>query len=99
VLADFFGTDNLSFTSSSEGLIVPDRTFTSFSQASAEAASSRLYAGIHWSYDNEDGLTGGRAIGHYIFATQLRPIPEPSSLALLTLAVPALLRRRRLQIV
>jgi hypothetical protein len=98
VLADFFGTDNISFTSSSEGLIVPDRTFTSFSQASAEAASSRLYAGIHWSYDNEDGLAGGRAIGHYVFATQLRPIPEPSSLALLTLAVPALLRRRRLKV-
>jgi hypothetical protein len=96
VLADFFGTDNISFTSSSEGLIVPDRTFSSFSQASAEAASSRLYAGIHWSYDNEDGLAGGRALGHYVTATQLQPIPEPSSLALLTLAVPTLVRRRRL---
>jgi hypothetical protein len=57
-----------------------------------------LYAGIHWSYDNEDGLAGGRAIGHYVFATQLRPIPEPSSLALLTFAVPALMRRRRTKV-
>ena len=38
VLADFFGTDNITFTSSSEGFVVPDRTFTSFSQASQEAA-------------------------------------------------------------
>jgi hypothetical protein len=95
VLADFFGTDNISFMSSSEGLIVPDRTFDSFSQASAEAASSRLYAGIHWRYDNEDGLAGGRALGHYVTATQLRSIPEPPSLALLTLALFVILRHRK----
>jgi hypothetical protein len=95
VLADFFGTDNISFTSSSEGLIVPDRTFTSFSQASQEAADSRLYAGIHWSYDNEDGLVGGRAIGHYVFANALRPIPEPGTWILLVLGLVGSLAGRR----
>jgi hypothetical protein len=79
VLADFFGTDDITFTSSAEGVAVPDRTFTSFSQASQEAADSRLYAGIHWNYDNEDGLAGGRALGHYVFATQLQAIPEPAT--------------------
>ena len=83
VLADFFGTDNISFTSSAEGVSVPDRTFTSFSQASQEAADSRLYGGIHWSYDNEDGLALGRALGQHVFATQLRPIPEPGTWVLL----------------
>ena len=64
VLADFFGTDNITFTASTEGFVVPDRTFTSISQASTEASNSRLYGGIHWSFDNEDGLAGGRLLGH-----------------------------------
>jgi hypothetical protein len=60
VLADFFGTDNITFTSSTEGFSVPYRTYTSFSQASTEASNSRLYGGIHWGVDNEDGLAGYR---------------------------------------
>lgn len=95
ILADFFGTDNITFTSSSEGFVVPDRTFTSFSQASAEAADSRLYGGIHWRYDNEDGLVGGRAVGYFVYATRLRAIPEPTGLVLLALVAPAMMLRRR----
>jgi hypothetical protein len=41
-----------------------------------------LYGGIHWSFDNEDGLAAGRALGHHVYATQLRAIPEPASLVL-----------------
>ena len=95
VLADFFGTDNISFTSSAEGVSVPDRTFTSFSQASQEAADSRLYGGIHWSYDNEDGLALGRALGQHVFATQLRPIPEPGTWVLLVFGLVGCLAGRR----
>jgi hypothetical protein len=87
VLADFFGTDNITFTSSTEGFSVPDRTFTSFSQAATEGANSRLYGGIHWDFDNQHGLTGGGTIGHYVFATKLRPIPEPTTSALLLLGL------------
>ncbi len=97
VLADFFGTDNITFTSSTEGFSVPDRTYTSFSQASTEASNSRLYGGIHWSFDNEDGLAGGRAIGHYISATQLRPIPEPATCVLLLLGLIGVLASLRRQ--
>ena len=95
VLADFFGTDNITFTASTEGFSVPDRTFTSFSQASEEAANSRLYGGIHWSFDNEDGLAGGRALGQHVFATQLRPIPEPGTWVLLVFGLVGCLAGRR----
>jgi hypothetical protein len=95
VLAKFFGTDNITFTSSAEGFTVPDRTFTSFSQASSEAADSRLYAGIHWSYDNADGLVAGRALGDYVFPNELQPIPEPATWVLLVLGSIGCLAWRR----
>jgi hypothetical protein len=93
VLAGFFGRDDVSFVSSSEGLITPDREFQSFSQAAQQAADSRLYGGIHWSFDNEVGLATGRAIGEYVYATQLLPVPEPSVTTLVVLAALGLLRR------
>ena len=86
ILAGFFGTDNIAFTSSAEGVAVPDRSYTSFSQASNEAMNSRLYGGIHWRYDNEDGLAGGQALARYVLATQLQPVPEPSTIALVSMA-------------
>jgi hypothetical protein len=42
------------------------RTFRSFDEASAEAAVSRLYGGIHFAFDNDDGLASGTAIGKAI---------------------------------
>lgn len=67
ILAKFFGTDNIAFTTSAEGFAVPDRSFTSFSQAAREAMNSRLYGGIHYNFDNVDGLECGVAIGNYIY--------------------------------
>ncbi|MFO0903075.1 MAG: phosphatase PAP2 family protein [Pirellulales bacterium] len=66
VLKSFFGTDNVSFTLPSETVGVPDRSYSSFSQAAQESADSRLYGGIHWRFDNEDGLSAGRQVGEYV---------------------------------
>jgi hypothetical protein len=66
VLEAFFGTDNIAFELPSENASVPDRSFTSFSQAAAESAVSRLYGGIHFSFDNQDGLTAGTALGEFV---------------------------------
>lgn len=68
VLKAFFGTDNISFTLPSESSdpTVLDRTFTSFSQAAQESADSRLYGGIHWRFDNEDGVSTGTALGEFV---------------------------------
>jgi len=66
VLIDFFGRDNIAFTLPSENPNVPARSFTSFSQAARESADSRLYGGIHWSFDNADGLTAGTQLGQFV---------------------------------
>jgi hypothetical protein len=66
VLADFFGTDDVSFTATSDGLPGVERSFTSFSEAANEAGRSRIYGGIHWECDNADGLAMGRSLGAYV---------------------------------
>ena len=73
VLAIYYGTDQVSFTSSSDFLPGVHRSFNSFSAAAAEAAVSRLYGGIHFRFANEDGLHGGLAIGHLAMHNFLLP--------------------------
>jgi hypothetical protein len=42
------------------------RSFASFDEAAAEAAVSRLYGGIHYTFDNDDGLAAGHCVGQAI---------------------------------
>jgi hypothetical protein len=42
------------------------RSFDSFSAAAAEAGQSRIYGGIHYQFDNQDGLALGRKVGSYV---------------------------------
>jgi PAP2 superfamily len=71
VLALFYGTDNVAFTTRSDSLRGVIRSFTSFSAAAHEAALSRLYGGIHYRSANDDGLTSGMAIGMWTFKNYL----------------------------
>jgi hypothetical protein len=45
---------------------LPARRFTSFADAADEAATSRLYGGIHYPMAIENGLAQGREIGRII---------------------------------
>lgn len=73
VLKAFFNSDNLRFTLPSESPDIAPRSYTSFSQAARESADSRLFGGIHWRFDNMDGLAAGRQVGNYVFNTLFRP--------------------------
>ncbi len=96
VLARFFGTDEVNFTSSSEGFLEPDRSFTSFSGAANEAALSRLYGGIHFSFDNQDGLDAGVDLGNYVADKFFLPVPEPIGMSWIVLgSIVAWLHGRR----
>lgn len=66
VLMDFFGP--VDFVDTTHSTLNPelgftDRSFTSFIEAANEAAISRLYGGIHYTFDNVDGVTQGSCIG------------------------------------
>lgn len=67
VLALFFGTDAIPFTTTSDALPGVERSFDSLSEAAEEAGQSRIYGGIHWQYDNQIGLASGRSLGEHVF--------------------------------
>jgi membrane-associated phospholipid phosphatase len=69
VLSDMFGIKAFTDTLHADHDLVPTleaRSFSSFEAAAAEAAVSRLYGGIHFTFDNDDGLSAGQCIGQAI---------------------------------
>jgi hypothetical protein len=70
-LTNFYGTNDISFTLTSDELPGVTRSYSSFSQASLENADSRIYLGVHWSFDATAGMAVGTAIGNYDSTTLL----------------------------
>src|SRR5882724_8087078 len=84
VLKQFFGTDRSSFQDC--GVTLPPgstcsdpspvrRSYTSFSQAAAENAYSRILIGFHFRKSIEEGTEYGRKIGERAATLYLRPVP------------------------
>ncbi|MFT6828116.1 MAG: hypothetical protein ACJAZV_001407 [Roseivirga sp.] len=65
-LTSIYGADFSFHDDSEEKYGLPPRDFTSFLQASEEAAISRLYGGIHYRPAIDNGVTQGRALGRYV---------------------------------
>lgn len=66
VMTHWFG-DKLSFTdTSSLEFGIESRRITSFREAAKEAALSRLYGGIHYRFDNDEGSTCGKKLGEFV---------------------------------
>src|SRR3989441_3052629 len=83
VLKQFFGTDQISFQGCSvtlpAGSTCSDpspvlRSYTSFSQAAAENAYSRILIGFHFRKSVEEGTDYGRKIGKRAAQRYLRPV-------------------------
>lgn len=68
--------DSAGFFSGKMKMNPPTRSFQSFSQAGMEASMSRVYLGIHFRYDSEEGHRLGAKIGNYVCANYLRPYSE-----------------------
>jgi hypothetical protein len=70
VLTQMFGV--ISFTDTCHSRLNPgqglpaDRAFTSFYDAAAEAALSRMYGGIHYAFDNYEGFDSGVCVGNTV---------------------------------
>src|SRR6266436_4277232 len=85
VMRRFYGTDNIAFTFVSDefngqtrdnnGNIRPyrPRSFSTLSQAEEENGQSRIYLGIHWSFDKTECIAQGRRVGDYVFDHAFSP--------------------------
>ncbi|HMJ04706.1 MAG TPA: vanadium-dependent haloperoxidase [Chthoniobacterales bacterium] len=85
VMRRFFGTDNIGFTFVSDefngvtldnaGHVRPymPRYFTKLSQAEEENGQSRIYLGIHWSFDKTEGIKQGQKVADYVFDHSFKP--------------------------
>jgi len=71
VLARFFGTDDVSFTSAQQNNPAIVRSYSGFRQAAEEAGMSRIYGGFHWQFDNQAGQKCGRQVGNYVVDHEL----------------------------
>jgi hypothetical protein len=76
VLADFYGNDKMKFTLYSDEMQGITRNFTHFSQAAAENARSRIYMGVHWSFDDTYGQEMGVQVADYIVHGVLEPLKK-----------------------
>ncbi len=62
-----------------------------------ENATSRIYLGIHWIFDQRDGTYLGNDIARFVFANRFQSVPEPTTgLLLLSAATIIATPRRRL---
>jgi hypothetical protein len=49
------------------------RSFATLSQAEDENGESRIYLGIHWGFDKDEGIQQGRRIADLVFQNLYRP--------------------------
>ena len=73
MLALFFGRDDIQFQHTWEGAPGWTRSYTGFAAMADEEARSRVYGGIHFTFDNVAGQSIGRNVANYIFNNSMRP--------------------------
>jgi hypothetical protein len=86
ILRRFYGTDAISFTFVSDELngvtvdhdgsvrpLMP-RSFSSLPEAEEENGQSRIYLGIHWSFDKTEGIAQGRRVADWVFDHAFQPV-------------------------
>jgi hypothetical protein len=87
-LRRFYGTDAIAFTfvsdefngetADNDGNVRPriPRDFDSLSQAEEENGQSRIYLGIHWSFDKSEGIAQGREVADWVFDHTFQPVRD-----------------------
>jgi hypothetical protein len=84
MLRRYYKTDNIPFTfvsdefngvtKGNDGNVRPiiERRFATLSEAEEENGQSRIYLGIHWSFDKTEGIYQGRRVADYVFENGFR---------------------------
>ena len=85
-LRHFYGTDRIAFSFVSDEFngvtrdntgnvrVLKPRRFATLSQAEEENGQSRIYLGIHWSFDKTRGIAQGRNVADHVFRNAFTPV-------------------------
>jgi hypothetical protein len=73
ILALFFGRDDIRFDHTWEGPGGATRSYAGFTAMADEEARARIYAGIHFTFDNVAGQSAGRNVANYVFQNLMQP--------------------------
>lgn len=88
MLRSFYGTDDIAFdfvsdelngvTKDNSGQVRPRivRHFDTLTQAEEENGQSRIYLGIHFSFDKTEGIKQGRQVADLVFREIYRPLSD-----------------------
>jgi hypothetical protein len=74
ILELYFGTDDIEFTVTSDGLPGAARTFKKLSECRKEIGMSRLWGGIHVRSDDVEGQKCGMKIADWVMGNALQPV-------------------------
>jgi membrane-associated phospholipid phosphatase len=92
-LTRFFGTDRIPFTAGSDSLPGVYRSFESVQACVDEIGMSRIYGGVHFSFDNFEGKRTGALVGDYVSTHFLLPLEALPSITIMEFAEGAPLLR------
>ncbi|MEJ3748746.1 vanadium-dependent haloperoxidase [Actinomycetes bacterium KLBMP 9797] len=73
--------DGISFTVGTEDPHLPPgvlRSFTSINQAVTEHGQARIYLGVHYQFDVDDGLATGNSVGTFVHTNKLTSLNCPT---------------------
>ena len=69
----FYGADAIDFSASSDAVPGVVRSFHSLRSCAAEVGMSRIYGGIHFSFDNREGKRSGSKVAAHVTSNWLLP--------------------------
>lgn len=67
-LRQFYGKDSVRFTLTSRDTPGVNRTYPNFTAAELENGRSRIYMGVHYTFDNVNGIALGRNVAQEVFS-------------------------------
>ena len=73
ILALFFGRDDIPFQHTWEGAGGATRSYSGFTAMANEEERSRVYGGIHFTFDQIAGQSVGRNVANYVFLNFMKP--------------------------
>lgn len=73
ILALFFGRDDIPFQHTWEGAGGATRAYAGFNAMANEEERSRVYGGIHFTFDQTAGQSAGRNVANYVFLNFMKP--------------------------